>query len=274
MSHAGRLLLKCVVFSIGFACSERSFAEFEVNLLVNGNFEEFDVFAPSALLPASYAKLATGDPVDLIGWDEHGILSLGLYNGGFLFRNPPLGSGDYVLFGGIEATASVSQVTPLGFARSQISKGQARYSLAGFLGSFERFDGSSDPFQRDVAELSIEFFDEELASLEFVTVTGPASPRDVGLDTSVVADFSGFFEVEGIVPQRAVLAAVSIDLVRDPRAPSSFFNNANADLLDFRIRAVSEPPAAAGLLIASLSSAAVLCRRLRGFATLRRIACR
>ena len=205
-------------------------AQFGTNLITNESFEDI-VFLDPANLPLNYTVLETGQPVDVVAWEESGVLTLDFYTGQYVFRNPPPGSGDLVMFGGDsrENSTSVTQTLDLSFASREIALGEAGYSISAFLGSF---DFGIQDLQNDIATLSIGFLDENGNQIDVATLIGPTDPKQVGLDLSIGGNYSGLVATSDLVPVEAREAVVSIDFTLDgPRG----FNNANVDLVDFQL---------------------------------------
>lgn len=229
--------------ALALATASSAHAQFGANLVANPSFEDYTPDAAGLM----QVQLPGGDYIAAIpdAWTiTDGMLYADRYDSGFGPANgAPAGSGDRHVYGGFEALSRCEQTIDLGFIHSAaagVSAPGLRYELSAYLGSF--FGGNFPDTQDDIATIELRFyaFGSSDRPLQVDQLVGPRIPSDVGYPDGGIFNannFSGLVSREGVVPAGADHAVMIIHLVRDADAISTAFNNANADLIQFVVRA-------------------------------------
>ncbi len=212
------------------SCSSTSaMAQFSTNLIANPSFEHITQVIPGGLI--SVEDLGGSYTID--EWDTgDSEIVMNLYDGQYLVTTPtPPGGGQYYLQGGFTPESMCFQTIDLTFAQGQIETGKAQYSFGAFLGSFKFINPDRDPQQEDIATITLHFTDELGTFLGSNSIIGPNLPSEVGAPEEE-GNFFGFFHIEGVVPEGATTAGITIELNRDPmpHGPNDF-NNAGIDMV-------------------------------------------
>ncbi len=231
------------VVAVTLAAAASAHAQFGVNLVANPSFEDYTPDAAGLM----QVQLPGGDYIAAIpdAWTiTEGVLFADRYDGDFGPANgAPAGSGERQVYGGFDALSRCEQTIDLGFIHSVAAGLPAlglRYELSAYLGSF--FGGNFPDTQDDIATIELRFYAAGSSDrpLQVDQLVGPRIPSDVGYPDGGdfnANNFSGLVSREGVVPAGADHAVMIIHFVRDPDANSTAFNNANADLVRFVVRA-------------------------------------
>ena len=218
-------------------------AQFGVNLVANPSFEDYTPDAAGLM----QVQLPGGDYIAAIpdAWTiTDGVLYADRYDGEFgPASGAPAGSGDRHVYGGFSALSRCEQTIDLGFIHN-VTAGLAapglRSELSADLGAYVA--GTLPGRQDDIATIELRFYAAGSSDrpLQVDQLVGPRIPSDVGYPNGGAfnaRNFSGLVSRDGVVHAGADHAVMIIHFVRDPDAISTAFNNANADLVSFVVRA-------------------------------------
>ncbi|MFG0307429.1 MAG: GC-type dockerin domain-anchored protein [Phycisphaerales bacterium JB040] len=203
------------------------------NLVANPSFE--------AIVPSSSGSVIVNQAfrADLEGWNQTATLALTPYGSANGIVNPPADPGIVALFGN-EDNTSVSQ--SIDISPYTLAAYRSIFRLEAYMGSYDLVapdDTSGNDLQQDYTSISVTFYDGLDTELETRTVDGPSDLAEAGITIPSTGNWSKKLVVSGVIPDGAVRADLSVTFHRDPDASGSAYNNANIDLVDFRVTPIN-----------------------------------